>query len=296
MTFGQKIKSLRIKANLTQKDLADKMNVTFQTVSKWESDTNEPDIASIKELAKIFGCSFEYLFNDEEEQISNQEQEISKETIAEKPKVLIATCKECGKTIYQGETTHNIQQSTPGGMKEMVIICDECFTRHEKEEEKRIAEINDSLAQLETKKEKKGIQNALVKKDGKAFVAAIVIGIIVFIVTLVLCIQNYQQLGLGASIAIPIAACYCIIADIYCIFTFSFIGEIFVGIASKTFKFPMLIFSWNLDGIAWLISMKILFGILGFIFSACVFLFALGVCTIFSVVCFIPMLIANRTH
>lgn len=48
MTFGQKIKKLRTESNLTQKDLADKMNVTFQTVSKWENDTNEPDITNIK--------------------------------------------------------------------------------------------------------------------------------------------------------------------------------------------------------------------------------------------------------
>ena len=53
MTFGQKIKKLRTESNLTQKDLADKMNVTFQTVSKWENDTNEPDITNIKELAKF---------------------------------------------------------------------------------------------------------------------------------------------------------------------------------------------------------------------------------------------------
>lgn len=58
MTFGQKIKKLRTESNLTQKDLADKMNVTFQTVSKWENDTNEPDITNIKELAKIFNCSY----------------------------------------------------------------------------------------------------------------------------------------------------------------------------------------------------------------------------------------------
>ena len=44
MTFGQKIKPLRTKSNLTQKELAEKMNVTFQTISKWESDTNEPDL------------------------------------------------------------------------------------------------------------------------------------------------------------------------------------------------------------------------------------------------------------
>ena len=36
MTLGQKIKKLRIEKNLTQKDLADRLYVTFQTVSKWD--------------------------------------------------------------------------------------------------------------------------------------------------------------------------------------------------------------------------------------------------------------------
>ena len=65
MTFGQKIKYLRNQKNLTQKELAEKMNVTFQTISKWESDTNEPDIESIRMLSKIFDCSLDYLFDNE---------------------------------------------------------------------------------------------------------------------------------------------------------------------------------------------------------------------------------------
>ena len=61
MTLGQKIKKLRTEKGLTQKDLADQLHVTFQTVSKWESGTNEPDIATLKELSKFFGCSFDFL-------------------------------------------------------------------------------------------------------------------------------------------------------------------------------------------------------------------------------------------
>ena len=67
MTLGQKIKKLRNDKGLTQKDLADQLHVTFQTVSKWEGNTNEPDIATLKELAKPFGCSMDYLLADEEE-------------------------------------------------------------------------------------------------------------------------------------------------------------------------------------------------------------------------------------
>lgn len=66
MTFGQKIRKLRNEAGLTQKELAEELNVTFQTVSKWESDVNEPDISNIKQLAKIFHCSVEFLFSDDD--------------------------------------------------------------------------------------------------------------------------------------------------------------------------------------------------------------------------------------
>ncbi len=54
MTLGQKLKKLRSDKNLTQKDLADQLHVTFQTISKWENDENEPDISTLKELAKLY--------------------------------------------------------------------------------------------------------------------------------------------------------------------------------------------------------------------------------------------------
>ena len=48
MTLGQKLKKLRTDKGLTQKDLADQLHVTFQTVSKWESDINEPAFSTLK--------------------------------------------------------------------------------------------------------------------------------------------------------------------------------------------------------------------------------------------------------
>ena len=68
MTLGQKLKKLRTDKGLTQKDLADQLHVTFQTISKWESDLNEPDIATLKELAKLYDCSVDYLINEDEEE------------------------------------------------------------------------------------------------------------------------------------------------------------------------------------------------------------------------------------
>ena len=69
MTFGQKLKKLRTEANITQKGVADELHVTFQTISKWESDINEPDFSTLKAIAKVFQRPIEYFFNEEEQQI-----------------------------------------------------------------------------------------------------------------------------------------------------------------------------------------------------------------------------------
>ena len=51
------IKELREEKGLTQKELADLMQVSFQTISKWETGANYPDITHIPKLADIFGVS-----------------------------------------------------------------------------------------------------------------------------------------------------------------------------------------------------------------------------------------------
>ncbi len=51
--IGNFIKEIRTKNNLTQKQFADKYNVTYQAVSKWENGKNMPDVALIKQIAKI---------------------------------------------------------------------------------------------------------------------------------------------------------------------------------------------------------------------------------------------------
>lgn len=71
MTLGQKIKKLRTDKNLPQKDLADQVHVTFQTVSKWEKDENEPDLATLKTIAKLFDVTLDYLV-DENEELQNE--------------------------------------------------------------------------------------------------------------------------------------------------------------------------------------------------------------------------------
>ena len=61
--FGEFIKTLRKKHNLTQKQLADKYNVTYQAVSKWENGLNMPDMALIKQISKDFNISIDELLD-----------------------------------------------------------------------------------------------------------------------------------------------------------------------------------------------------------------------------------------
>lgn len=61
MRLGQKITELRKKNNLSQEGLAEKMNVSRQAVSKWESDQSIPDIEKIVSLSELFGVTTDYL-------------------------------------------------------------------------------------------------------------------------------------------------------------------------------------------------------------------------------------------
>lgn len=62
MTFGENLKFLRIRQNLTQNDIAYFLNITRQSISKWESDKSTPAIIYIIPLTKILSCTLEDLF------------------------------------------------------------------------------------------------------------------------------------------------------------------------------------------------------------------------------------------
>ncbi len=54
MQTGQKIQTLRIQANLTQEQLAERLFVSRELVSKWELGQRRPNIKILKELSKLF--------------------------------------------------------------------------------------------------------------------------------------------------------------------------------------------------------------------------------------------------
>lgn len=66
-TFGQRFQRMRKNANLTQEDVATKLNITAQAVSKWENDVSAPDISVLVELSDILGVSLDELLGKERE-------------------------------------------------------------------------------------------------------------------------------------------------------------------------------------------------------------------------------------
>lgn len=69
MIFADKLIELRKKNGWSQEELAEKVNVTRQSVSKWESAQSIPDLDKILLLAQIFGVTTDYLLKDEIEDV-----------------------------------------------------------------------------------------------------------------------------------------------------------------------------------------------------------------------------------
>ncbi len=68
MIFADKLIQLRKKAGWSQEELAEQMNVTRQSVSKWEGAQSVPDLEKILRLSQLFGVTTDYLLKDEIEE------------------------------------------------------------------------------------------------------------------------------------------------------------------------------------------------------------------------------------
>lgn len=73
MKLSEKIAKLRKREGLSQEDLANELDVSRQTVYKWESGLALPELEKIKNIAKRFEVSFDYLMDDEIESYEKKE-------------------------------------------------------------------------------------------------------------------------------------------------------------------------------------------------------------------------------
>ncbi len=65
MTFAEKLKTLRKQAGMSQEQLAEKLRVSRQAVTKWETDGGIPDIENIMAISTLFDISIDDLFSKE---------------------------------------------------------------------------------------------------------------------------------------------------------------------------------------------------------------------------------------
>ena len=75
MEIGNKINQLRKLSGMTQEQLAEKLNVSRQTISKWESDSTSPDLESIVKISRIFHVSLDDLLKEGESGVANKTDE-----------------------------------------------------------------------------------------------------------------------------------------------------------------------------------------------------------------------------
>ena len=88
--FAENLKNLRKSHNLTQNDLAEKLFVSAQTVSRWENGDGEPSLDLLSALADTFGVSVDRLVSDKSMPQAELFEDI-RQTIAEMP----AECSPC---------------------------------------------------------------------------------------------------------------------------------------------------------------------------------------------------------
>jgi transcriptional regulator with XRE-family HTH domain len=73
MTLGKRIALCRKKSGMSQEDLADRLSLSRQAVSRWETDAALPDVEKIIQLSRIFNVTTDYLLLGETSDFSLQE-------------------------------------------------------------------------------------------------------------------------------------------------------------------------------------------------------------------------------
>ena len=67
-TQGERIKKLRKSKGVTQRELANRLGISEQAISKWEKNLSNPSTKNLLQISKIFGVSITYFYQDEETQ------------------------------------------------------------------------------------------------------------------------------------------------------------------------------------------------------------------------------------
>ena len=298
MTLGTKLKKLRTEKGLTQKDLADQLHVTFQTVSKWENEENEPDIATLKELAKIYNVSVDFLISEEETPKEREPLEV-KEPVAPIVQTVNKTV-----VIHQKEC-HVCARCKKDIEDENDLEIDHFCVRNARKG--HAAEYRDDYYHREcleiTKRERaakereiKRLKGLRAKKLSLGWgIAGGVVALGISLAVLLAVPACKEALNPALAVLFSVLIGYAIFAALYCIISGSYIADVFLGVAGWSIKMPGVIFTWDIDGIVWAIGMKIFLAILGFLLGVMVVGLAVAISALLASVSF-PFILVHNIH
>lgn len=251
--YSERIIELRKIKNLTQADLGKQLNVTPQAVSKWEKGQSEPDLQTVQRICELYNVTTDWVLgkSDVQQMVEQPLVENSSNTI------IRGYCDRCKKPVKNGEYV-----VTRGYENEQQIFCNKCKEELDKEEHDR-----EKTGALKTIKKGflwggilgvaliiLGTVLSIIYKDIDTFIGSLVIGIVAFTFT--------SQMIWDRSVN-----------DCYWFF-------------QRSFRMPGVIFELSLDGLLFLIFVKILFGVISWLLSAICYLVGLVVCFIYSVISF----------
>ncbi len=287
--YGKIIARLRKENNMTQAEMGARLNVTFQAVSKWENDQSQPDFATMNEIAKLFHVPLTVFLEEDE---SADEAAAAAPSAEEGPKkeeeTAIGYCSVCGNAVYESTL----------GQQHPELLCRECVAsfRRNQAEARRRAEEEAKRRQMEAERKAKQAQaraeflrEEARRKRNKGLIWGGVIGGILLLIFLISVISSSQgQLWEGILGSVLIA-----------VFGFAFTAQmIWGGFVRSTFSYggaiigtPGVIFTLDLDGILFLIGVKLLFAVIRFIVYLLTTLFFACVAFICSPFTFVPALI-----
>ena len=271
MGIGSKIKEYRIKAGLTQKDLADELHVTYQAVSRWENNDAEPSIDTLREMCRLLNCSMDDLF-EVEKVVEQPKQE--ENTVQEIGPVL-AVCENCNKPIYDSNKIKRVTISKSVGSGRQhhiehknIILCDKCDELRMQEEKRK-----------EEEKKKEFLANLRKKRihsfiwPGIALVTFVILGILSFT-------KNENNIGILYMVLGVLA--YCFLATM--ILNNTFITDLWLEVSSWGFvKLPGIIFELSFNGLIFLILVKALFFVLGIALAILAAIFATALAMALSI-------------
>jgi len=278
MTCGEKITELRKKANITQQQLGDELNVSAQAVSKWEHNLAEPDVTTIKKICLYFKISTDEFFGIEKEKPEEKPEEKVEEKKEEKPapapapvvivkhtpqKEFLGVCTRCGVALDKSNV----------GVKAPKMYCQNCYADMLAEQE-----MQKRRAAAEVKQRRRDSLNNATELKNKSIRWGLLITIPIFIINLlVLIFGKLEPTYLAVYAPLTVFggyAIYALVAD-YIIHD-GIVGDILEFFICAPIKFPGIIFSFDLSGFIFLIALKILFAILGFIIGVILFFVGVG--------------------